>query len=140
MLYKELWRWLPVYSISTKMYSRFDIRTSFDATVARFQNLQASSPVCAETYPVSRDLQYVSSSPLHCSKTNVQRSHLADHIESTRSAAAAVDPFEQWIEQVNLLETVSSDWVSYLRMNFLRASADVGNFTTKQMLLDNFFD
>ena len=115
-------------------------KDTFDATVARFENLQASSPVCAKTYPVLRDLQYVSPFPLHYSKADGQRSHLADHIESTTSAAAAIDPFEQWIEQVNLLETVSSDWVSYLRVSLCVSLLMSVTLLTKQTLLDNFFD
>lgn len=61
-------------------------------------------------------------------KANRQRSHLAEHLQKTRPAVDATDPFEQWIEQVNLLETDSSDWVSYFQMMSLRASTYFGAF------------
>ena len=105
-------------------------KNTFDATVARFENLQALSPVCAKTYPVLRNLQYVFPHLLYF-EANGHRSHLAEHIESTESAPVAVDPFEQWIEQVNLLETGSQDWVSYHYMMFSCASADAGNFANE---------
>lgn len=40
-------------------------RDTFDSTIARFGDLQTSSPVCAKTYPVLKNLQYVTSRVFH---------------------------------------------------------------------------
>ena len=95
---------------------------TFDATVVRFRNLVTSSPVCAKTYPVLENLLYVSSCNFRF-EANWARVHLANHLETTRSEACRGDPFEQWMEQMNFLETDPSDWVSDLQKTFLRALA-----------------
>lgn len=98
-------------------------QVAFDAGVARMELLQASSPVCAKTVPVLKSLQYVLVLRIvwQFSFANLERSHLAEHLETSRTVGSDTDPFEQWIEQVDLLGADSAEWVSNAHIQTMRS-------------------